>query len=55
MISWYLTREDLPGAIFRTAFYDHAFVTQIGIVSHPLKTPVRTLKHVYEELTSPFK
>jgi len=29
----------LPGDTFRTAFFDLAFVTQIGIVSHPLKTP----------------
>jgi hypothetical protein len=29
----------LPGPPFRTAFFDHAFVTQIGIGSHPLKTP----------------
>jgi hypothetical protein len=39
MISAYLTSEDLPGDTFRTAFFDHAFVTQIGIVSHPLNTP----------------
>jgi hypothetical protein len=40
MISVY---HDLPGDTFRTAFFDHTFVTQIGIVSHPLKTPGATM------------
>ena len=40
--SVYLTCEDLPGDTFHTAFFDQAFVTQIGIVSPPLKTPIYT-------------
>jgi hypothetical protein len=39
MISVYLTSEGLPGDTFRTPFFGQAFVAQIGIVSHPLKTP----------------
>ena len=39
MISVY---HDLPSDAFRTAFFDLAFVTQIGFVSHPLKTTVIT-------------
>ena len=31
--------HDSSGDTFRTAFCDHAFATEIGIVSHPLKTP----------------
>jgi hypothetical protein len=31
--------HDLPGDTFRTLFFDPANVTQMSIVSHPLKTP----------------
>ena len=31
---------DVSGDTFRTAFFDHAFAAEIGIVSHPLKTLV---------------
>jgi hypothetical protein len=46
MISGY---RDLPGDTFRTAFFDHAFVTQIGIVSQPLKTPGEILEEVLKQ------
>jgi hypothetical protein len=45
-MSWWLdiiggqiSKSISSGVSFRTAFFDLALVTQIGLASHPLKTP----------------